>query len=179
MGKLVEAEFKMPDLKKRFNASQERISRFIAAQIQTNRGMMFDKEGAYNGHQKWAPLKYREGQILKKRGDLSRSIGPQGSKGYPGANGIVRISGTIKRLQVSVGTSLKYAAMMNWGTAGLPGGVLVAKTKKCLRFKVGNKWVMVHSVKIPARRFDGWNEQDKQELSGALRNLIVRILNGG
>lgn len=179
MGKLIETTIKFPDLLKRFKGAEQRIGRFIAAQIQTNRGMLFDAEGAHNDHKGWKPPKYREGQILSLTGTLRKSMAPPGAKGFPGPMGIVRISGTLARKEVGVGTTLAYAPMMNWGTAKLPGGVLRPKQKSVLRFKVGGHWVFAQRVRIPARRFDQWNATDKAELTVALHGLITRILNGG
>lgn len=169
---------KFPDWLKRLTSQRDRISRFIAANVQTNRGMMFDKEGAYNGHRAWAPLKYREGQILSLTGTLRRSIAPSGANGNAGPNGTVVVRGDLKKLDVAVGTKVAYANMMNFGTSGLPGGVLRPKKKSVLRFKIGNKWVFAHEVKIPARRFDQWNSDDALELRGALTGLVTEILNG-
>lgn len=118
-------EFDMPDLAGKYRRRMRELYIFVAAQIQTNRGMLFDKEGGYNGHAKWAPLKFRQGQILSKRGNLRKSIAPLPARGRPGNDGIVRISGET----VTVGTKLYYARLMNDGTTKMPGGVLKAKGK--------------------------------------------------
>lgn len=175
--KLVRVEVKFPKWLEKLNASQQRIGMFVAAQMQTNRGMMFDKEGANNGHPKWAPLKSRSGMILSKTGTLRKSIAPLNPTGKAGPGGVVQIRGTLKDQQVGIETRLGYAPMMNFGTTGLPGGVLVPKNKKALRFKVNGKWVFAKSVKIEERRFDQWNNLDKDEMTVALTNLVARILN--
>lgn len=125
----VKIEFKFPEWEKEFKARRPEIDRFIAAQLQTNRGMIFDKEGAHNGRKKWAPLKLRRGQILKQRGTLSKSIAPPGHDGNAGPDGIVRIKGDT----ITVGTNLFYARLMNDGTVSMPGGVLKAKNAKALK----------------------------------------------
>lgn len=153
-------------------ATGTELQLFVAAIMQLNRGMMFDKEGAHNGHRKWAKLKSRAGQILSDRGTLRRSIAPQGT-GRAGPGGIVKLAGNI----VTIGTNLAYAPMMNWGTTGLPGGVLRPVRAKALRFKVGGKIVFAQQVKIPARRFDTWNNEDKLEMTQSLTAKVSQILN--
>jgi phage gpG-like protein len=78
----------------------------VAATVQTNRAMLFDREGAYNGHTKWAPIS-RPGRILQDTGRLRRSIVPgrQGS-GKPGANGVIVVDARIVRVE----TKVEYAA---------------------------------------------------------------------
>lgn len=182
--KLVELEIKWPEWLETLKRSEKRIGLFQAAMLQTNRAQLFANEGAYNGHQKWAPLKTREGQILSLSGALKNSIAPKGATGQAGPGGFVQIGGNLTLKTARVGTKLKYAAMMNWGTTGLPGGVLTPKKggvfrrSKVLRFKAGSKWVFAQSVKIPARRFDTFTSQDKREMTEAMTNLIAEILDG-
>jgi phage gpG-like protein len=58
-------------------------------------------------------------------------------------------------LSIELVNPTKYAALQNYGTAGLPGGVLKPKGKRALRFFVrGNKQpFFAKSVTIPARQF--------------------------
>ena len=168
-----------PPWLKRIQAAESRIALFIAAQMQTNRGMLFAQEGAYNGRSKWAPLKYRSGQILSKTGALKNSLAPRGAPGTAGPGGAVEVSGPLTRKSVSLITRLAYARMMDKGTTGLPGGVLKPKKASVLRFPVANGFAYAKEVKIPARSFTDWNAQDKKELKGALTGLVTRILNGG
>lgn len=129
MSDLVGIQFKFPNWLSRLESAEREINLFIAAQMQTNRGLLFDNEGSYNGHAAWAPLKFRDGVILSKRGDLRKSIAPQDPKGRPGTDGIVRFDSDT----VTIGTKKFTAAMMNWGTTKLPGGVLRPKKAKALR----------------------------------------------
>lgn len=195
----IQFEFKYPNFGQKIADNRRRIMIFMAAMLQTNRGMLFDAEGAYNGHQKWAPLKFRNGQILSKSGTLRKSIAPGGMSGNPGPDGIVRISSDI----VTIGTKLHYARMMNDGTVGLPGGVLkpkyalalaipmpggkgatkIAKQVKGVRKKNKNtgkmeKTLLVKSVKIPPRNFNSLNEKDAGELSEGLVNICREIMLG-
>ena len=199
---IVDLKFKFPNLGNVIREHRQEIDRFIAAQMQFNRGMLFDQEGAYNGHQKWDELKLRKGQILTKRGTLRKSIAPRSSNGQAGPGGIVKFSGGI----ITIGSNLIYSSMMNWGTTKLPGGVLVPKNAKALMIPipggksategaktlgksgkkikrdVGGKQkstnvIFRQSVKIPARRYDEWNDKDQEELTIALRNKLVQVLN--
>lgn len=191
---LLNLEF--PDLYNKLRKHEDEIYRFVAAQMQFNRGMLFEHEGNYNGHPGWAPLAFRSGQILSKRGTLRKSIAPLSADGKAPSNGSVVISGDT----ITIGTSLFYAAMMNWGTTNLPGGVLRAKNAKALMIPIpggkggtpagaGLKKTKVQgpgkgkqnvifrkSVKIPARHFDEWTKADQDELEDALVNKISEIL---
>lgn len=187
----VDIKFDMPKLAPILRRNRQRLLLAFAAAIQTNRGLMFDKEGAHNGHKKWAPLKFRNGQILTDRGTLRKSIAPSNPKGQPGPDGIVQFSGE----SIKVGTKVFYAAMMNWGTTKLPGGVLRPKNAQALRIplpkgrgategakglrKSSGDYIFRKSVRIPERRFDAWNEEDQQEVDATVANLCALLLNGG
>ena len=227
----VDVDFKFPDLNAKMKRAEEAINLFIAAQIQFNRGMLFDQEGAYNGHPKWADLKFRNGQILTNRGTLRKSIAPYNPRGTAGPDGIVRFSSDT----ITVGTKLGYARLMNDGTTKMPGGVLRPVNAKALKIPVPKgmnagpaakaiqsgasarklaalndkmsrartsaartkiqaqidrlqrrlakgggdvDFIFRKSVKIPARPFDNWTEEDVAELEEALSNKVVEILNG-
>jgi phage gpG-like protein len=114
--------------KERYQGKLTQLYLFTAAQLQTNRGMIFMHEGSYNGHERWAPLKLRDGQPLRDRGTLMKSIGPISKV----KSGVVRPShnkGTIVRYgsdKVTIGTTLAYAKLMN------DGGVIIPKKGKVL-----------------------------------------------
>ena len=104
-----------PQLKRLSEALKRRwpdVVNAVAATVQTNRAMLFDREGAYNGHTKWAPIS-RPGRILQDTGRLRRSIVPgrQGS-GKPGANGTVLVDARIVRLE----TKVEYASVHENGS---------------------------------------------------------------
>lgn len=122
MGKFLEFKFTYPKLYERLKERESELMLFTAALMQTNRGMLFNQEGAYNGHTAWKPLVFRNGQILKNRGTLSKSLNPPHQRDKPGRGDgtIVRLTGGV----VTIGTDIKYARMMNDGTTKLPGGVL-------------------------------------------------------
>ena len=151
----------------------EETKEALAASLQTNRGMLFMNSGKANGHPGWAPLKYRVGQPLLKRGHLSLSMAPRNDGVVPGKGpqSILRYSSGI----VTIGSALPYAAMMNWGTEGLPGGVLRPKNAKALRFKIGRKVIFCKSVKIPARRFDTFTKEDVTEFEETIANTIEEL----
>lgn len=189
MGIGVDIDFQFPDWAGALRASWPELKLFLAAQVQTNRGMMFDAEGADNGKPKWAPLKFRNGQILSDRGNLRKSWSPTPPRGVPGDDGIVEWSGDV----LTVGTRMMSAFLMNWGTTTLPGGVLTAKNAKALKIPIpsgqgatktakglhkqhGN-FMFRKSVKIPSRRMDLWTDQDDEEISIAAANKITEILN--
>lgn len=127
-----DVDFKFPAWARRVKSQQQRILLDLAAVMQANRGMLFDSEGSHNGHTPWAPLVFRDGQILSARGTLRRSIAPLNARGRPGPSGVVRFVGD----QITIGTKLLYARMMNDGTTKLPGGVLRAKNAQALKIPI-------------------------------------------
>lgn len=198
----VEIEFKFPKWAEKLMEREAELNLFIAAQVQFNRGMLFDQEGAYNGHPRWADLKFRNGMILSKRGTLRKSIAPFNPNGTAGPDGIVRFAGDT----IIVGTKLLYARLMNDGTTKMPGGVLRPVKAKALKIplpegksatdlakslgskarskghvepQTGKAFIFRKSVKIPARPFDEWNETDQGEIDHALVNKVCEILNEG
>lgn len=128
----VDFDFKFPDLKAKVENAKDEIHLSLAAGMQTNRALLFDAEGNYNGHEGWAPLVFRRGMILSDRGTLRKSLAPRPAKGQAGPDGIVEIGPDV----VTIGTNLKYAAMMNWGTTNLPGGVLRPTKAQALRIPI-------------------------------------------
>lgn len=236
---MIDIDFKFPNWAEALKSRERELNLFIAAQVQFNRGMLFDQEGAYNGRPRWEDLKFRRGQILSKRGVLRKSIAPFNPKGLPGPDGIVRFAGDT----ITVGTNLLYARMMNDGTTKMPGGVLRPKNAKALKIPIPQgksagegaeeiqnmatqkkidkisrklkyldrrdvrrtkgrqkqydvavkqiaklaekmatgkgdvKFIFRKWVKIPARPYDDWNEQDQKDLDAALLNKITQILN--
>lgn len=176
--------FKFPDLAARLKAARQQIGEEMIVAIQTNRGMLFDAEGAYNGHVAWDPLVLRSGQILKKRGVLSKSIAPVNSGGAAGPGGIARMSDDGL---VTVGTAVAYAAMMNWGTTRMPDGIMRPTHAKALRIPVPNgvvnkrtgkkeNFIFRKWVRIPARRFDTITAEDKAEFAAALQAVVAEVM---
>jgi len=129
---MISISYKYPDWDRKLKKASQEINLFIAAVMQTNRGMLFDSEGSNNGHDPWKPLAFREGMILSNRGVLRKSIAPMTGTGQPGPSGIVRFNGDV----VTIGTKVAYARMMNDGTTKLPGGVIRAKKAKALKIPV-------------------------------------------
>lgn len=170
----VQVKFEFPDWKGKLRRAKRELDLLIAAEIQFNRGQLFDKEGSYNGHPKWASLKLREGQILSLTGTLRRSIAPQSADGRPGPDGIV-VFGTDT---VTVGTNVFYARMMNDGTTKMPEGVLRPVRARALRIPVGGgKFMFRKKVKIPARPFDTWTKEDENDLLESLTSKVTEVLN--
>lgn len=178
---LVAIDFKMPDYLKQFQAQFPRIQVAIASDLQTNIGLRFDNEGAYNGHEKWKDLatgdnkkRGRNGlqkrQILRKSGALKNSMSPAGATGQPGPQGFVKFMGDMKALTVSVGSQLKYARIHN------EGGVIM-HPGSTNGFGRGIK-IPPHKIDIPKRNFTDWNAKDQSNLEKTLKNTIQEILNG-
>jgi len=177
---LVQIDFKFPNLLERYNQHFRRILIGIASDIQTNRGLLFDAEGAYNGHEKWQDLKSKKNlkiaknglqtrQILRKTGALKNSIGPTAPTGEPGPDGYVKIEGDKKLAVVKIGTYLKYARIHDQG-----GEINHPGTDN--GFGRGIK-IKAHTIKMPKRNFTDWNETDGKNMKLFLKNL-TDVLNG-
>lgn len=171
--KSVQIEWKFPDLLERLKAATPRLGKIVAATLQTQRGMIFDAEGAHNGRAKWEPLKFREGQILSLTGTLRKSVSPGGSLGAPGAGGYVKISGNVADQEVTLGTKLKYAAVHNFGA------VIKPVQAKALRWEAHGRVFFRKKVTIPARPYMNLTGDDKHEINVTLARAVARILNGG
>lgn len=86
--------------------------------------------------ERWADITHREGKPLVLTGSLRDSI---------------RRSNTSNK--AVIGTSDKRARIHNYG------GIIRAKNKPYLVFKINGKWIKVKSVTIKARQYMGFNEQ--------------------
>lgn len=168
----IEVKMTFPKLLKAFEDAHERIVQTIASTVQTQVGMRFDNEGAYNGHPKWEPLKMRQGQILSLTGTLRKSIAPTEADGKPGIDGFVRSSGLPDSMLVEVGTKLIYASTHD------NGAVIRPVNKRALRYLNAGTGKFIFSKKsvIPKRQFTDQNENDKMELEETLSALITDIL---
>lgn len=164
---LLKIQVDFPSLELEFKKHQAEANLLVMATAQTNRGMLFDQEGGYNGHKKWAPLKMRDGQILSKRGVLRKSIAPHNASGKPGPEGIATSTGLLKG---RIGTKVAYAPIQNFG------GVIKAKTGKVMSWMndISGKRMFAMSVTIPARNFTAWNSKDQEELDETLTNFIMQ-----
>lgn len=131
---MIKIAFEMPQLDEQFKAHRKDMMLVLAASMQTNRAMMFDKDGADNGKEVWPDPAFRRGRPLQAKGYLRKSMAPtnDGIKPGHGPDGIVRIGET----EATIGTSLMYARMMNDGTTKMPGGVLRAVKAKALKIPI-------------------------------------------
>lgn len=179
----VYVEVAIPDFSAKALKAVQQLPLLIAATVQTQRGMIFNREGAYNGRNKWEPLKFRKGQILKDRGTLSKSIAPAHSPTKPG-----KAEGSIVEMRpdvVSVGTDIAYAIVHEEGRTikpKTPGGLLhfqvptYVKTKAGKWKQTGTRWIHAHQVTIPARPFGDATQQDADELAETLSNYYTSLL---
>ncbi len=177
----INLKLKFPKLEMRFKKHQREIMLVLAASMQTNRAMMFNADGADNGKKKWDPLVLRTGRPLQLTGALRKSWAPGNDGKTPGhaLGSIVKIGPA----EVSIGTNLAYARMMNDGTTKMPGGVLRAKNAQALKIPLpsgmlenGQKFMFRKSVRIPARPMDTLTKQDEKEFSVTMANYIAEIL---
>lgn len=116
MADLIGIEWRFPKFLDKLQQQLNNINLFIAANLQTNRGLMFDTSN--EGRTQWAPLRLRDGQPLSQRGPLRQSFGPSNDGVRPKLNkgSIVKLSDDV----VTIGTSLKYAVVHNEGAVIRP-----------------------------------------------------------
>lgn len=188
---MITATFTFPDLLEKVRANEKRIGEEVIVAMQTNRGMLFDAEGNYNGHEAWAKPRLREGQALANRGVLKKSLAPGTDSGNAGPGGIATIDGQ----KVTIGTDVAYAAMMNFGTTRMPDGIMRPVRAKALRIPLpsGKKatagakklrktsdegFIYRKWVRIPERRFDTITQADRDEFDAAFAAAIAEVLRG-
>ena len=195
----VAIEMKFPKLRARLLSKRSELALFLAAQVQTNRGLLFMSEGSRNGGDKWKKPLLRSGRALQKSGALRKSLAP--GTGRAGPFGVVRILGD----NVVVGTRVKYAQIVNKGgtfTAApgkafripIPGGKGASPTAKAIRSgliqtnrglrRAGlsprpTNVIFRTRITIPARRFDILTVKDKKEIAIAYQNKVAELLGGG
>jgi len=139
-------DIKPKELAKQFQMRMPAIMRAMAATVQTNRAMLFDKEGAHNGHKKWAPISHRQGRILQDTGRLRRTIVPSArGTGIAGANGVVMVDARIVKLE----THVDYAGAHEYGTKHMVARPFMGRA---------------------------WNKRDQQEVMEVLTTKIQRML---
>lgn len=166
-------ELRMPDWARLSERVQAEVPGLIAATLQTQRGMIFRSGGSYNGRPGWAPLRCRDGQPLRDRGTLSQSIGPVNDGLHPSrvTGSIVRLSGGLNGV-VTIGTSLAYAAVQNYGAT------IVPVRAKALRFMCHGKVVFRKKVVIPPRPFADFTGEDERELVTTIENYLQHLIGG-
>lgn len=192
----VQIKMQFPPLAQRLQSQKRNMLVFLAAQMQTNRGLLFQAEGGRNGNKRWKPPLLRKGMALSDTGTLRKSLAP--GTGYAGPGGVVRMSGT----HVEIGTTIAYAPIVNFGgtfTAPpgrpfkipLPSGknatdyakamrkAIVADNR--LRKKNGLKprptdFIFRMKITIPERRFDIMTAQDQKEISRAYEAKLRQVM---
>lgn len=78
------------------------------------------------------------------------------------------------------GSNLDYAAMQEFGTAGLPGGVLRPKNKPYLVFEIGGQVIKTKEVRRAAHpylrpAFDAKKGEAIKEMGRVLTKLIKNV----
>lgn len=106
--------------------------------------------------------------VHKQTGTLSRSI-------------ISEVESQGERTEGRTGTNLEYAAMEEFGTAGLPGGVLRPKNAPYLVFEVNGQVIQTKEVRREGHpylrpAFDQKKNQAVQEVRRALKEIIQKAV---
>lgn len=121
-------------LAKQMRIATRPLTEAISKDLKVVIGERFRTSTASDGSQ-WAGITHRTGQPLWVTGKLARSF----KRSY-------------NKDRAEIGTNDIRARIHNYG------GVIKAKNKPYLHFKVGDNWVKVKQVKIKARPFIGFNQ---------------------
>lgn len=160
--------------------NKKKLYKFIIANVHENRAELFDRSGEMPGHEKWAPLwpmgRRAGGKPLLDRGTLRKSMSGIGPGGYS------RVTGS----EIEIGTRLKYAALMNWGTTKMPDGKLYPKRAQALKIpvskeveaplKVTKKSTEKRLLALQQELKTAKNRQ-KRRLSQQIQNLKLQLQN--
>ena len=166
--KLVATTVVFPDLLGALKDAEPMIEKVLVASVQTNRGMLFANEGSYNGHERWAPLKHRNGQILADTGTLKNSIAPSLPDGNPGPQGYIVATGGLQDKAVVVGTRVAYAAIHNYGGRFRHPGTDNGFGKKIR--------IRQYTIEMPRRNFTEVTTSDREEFETALANIVEKVI---
>lgn len=107
------------------------------------------------------PEAWKESKRVKEKGGQTLSD-----------TGRLRRSFTVRAYndRAEIGTNVKYAAIHQ------AGGVVMAKNKPYLKFKIGDQWVSKKSVTIPARPFLMVQNEDWGKMRRYLANYAIEGL---
>lgn len=123
------------NLEKEMKISTRPLMNSISKKMRKTVYDRFRNSTAPDGSQ-WAGITHRTGKPLWITGKLARSLKREYSKD-----------------RAIITTNDIRARLHNYG------GIIKAKNKPYLHFKIGNKWIKVKQVKIKARPFIGFNQQ--------------------
>ncbi len=127
------------------------IGAYMLSETQLN----FDQEQTPEG-EAWTDSS-RAGKTLQDRGHLRDSYTYN-----------VSLSGE----SVEIGSNLQYAAIHH------EGGTIKAKNGGYLKFKIGDEWVQVKQVEIPARPALGITPEYEDEIGHLVNDFYEGIVNG-
>jgi phage gpG-like protein len=144
---ILDLSFDFPNWPKELRAKLPEIQNAVLATIQTNRGLLFDSEGAANGHGRWKDIKYREGRILQLTGNLRRSLAPRNAKGTVPPGGTVKWNRDV----ITIGTNVPYAAV----------------------HETGSKKKRIPARPFMGKR---WNDEDQAEVDAVILAKVAKVL---
>lgn len=178
---LIKFKFDFPGLADIIDREKQNIQMLAAATLQTQRAMIFDAEGAFNGRSRWEPLKLRTGMILSRAGGrgLRGSIAPRndGKRPAHGAGTILVMEMAGATIKTTIGSSLIYAEIND------QGGQINAKPGKMLKIPVPmGKWANDNAHAIQKRRAAMMMVTLKQKLAraktpGSQQRLTLQMAN--
>ncbi|MDO4720471.1 MAG: phage virion morphogenesis protein [Peptostreptococcaceae bacterium] len=137
---------------------RKRLNRVIAEALRESTIERFQNEEDPEGTS-WQPSLRAQGQngsagkTLAKSGRLKSSLSAHATdSGF------------------AVGTNLIYAKIHQFG------GVIAAKTRKGMLFKIGDRFVRVHSVRMPKRSYLGVSQEDRREVAMEIDEFMQEIV---
>lgn len=76
------------------------------------------------------------------------------------------------------GNTLEWGSALPYARIHQFGGVIVPRTKKALVWEMGGAVFMRKSVKIPARPYLGFTEEDREDVMYLLEEYLARAMRG-
>ncbi len=140
------------------NIDKKRLSQSVGEVLRESTLERFQNEEAPDG-KKWKKSLRATGQ----NGSVGKTLAKSGA-----LKSSLRIQATSSG--VALGTNLIYASIHQ------TGGEIKAKSKRGLRFKIGDRFVRVNKVIIPARPYLGVSDEDSKEVTATVNNFMREII---
>lgn len=121
--------------------------------------------------------------LASTRGRFDTGIGPDGNP-WPKSLRVLTQGGKTLADKGHLRDSVSETHGPTWAEVGTNrfnarihqfGGVIKAKTKSGLKFKLGDRWITKQSVKMPARPFIGISDDDVVDIRDALSEHLARL----
>ena len=147
-------EFSLNIANKIEEIQQEELLEEIGFYMENEMRKRFDTGTDMNGNA-WEKLKYRQGKPLRDTGALMGSLGEMKKIGSN---------------RIAVFSNLKYARLHD------QGGTIEPKEKNTLHFKIDGVDYFSKKITVPARKFSGISDKNKEEIQKIVSKYFEKKL---